>query len=182
MTRSSDLKKLVRDRMARTGENYTAARAAILAREATDPHRLPTGSPQTPEAARARHEKLIRPFLQDDRLVSIPAKRKARLAVLLELLARFAPGEVYSEAQVGDILRPLHEDVAYLRRELVDYGYLERDGAGTYWTPSVPPVREGNMAQEVSDWEGMWLPRFLSGTLEEHPGAHEERSGAPEGR
>ncbi|PWH06868.1 hypothetical protein DEO23_08185 [Brachybacterium endophyticum] len=184
MTRSSDLKKLVRARMESTGENYTAARAALLARDATDPDRLTVDAPASagapvpadtsasadaqapdPRAARARHEKLIRPFLRDGHLLSIPAKRKTRLAVLLELLARFAPGESYTEAQVGDILRPIHEDVAFLRRELVDYGYLERDGVGTYWTAQELPLREGNMAQEVTDWEAVWLPRFLDGQI-----------------
>lgn len=170
MTRSSDFKKLVRARMERTGENFTAARAALLAQAATRPERIavPTSDPA---AARAHHEKLVRPFLHEGVLERIPAKRKTRLSVLLELLARFAPGEVYTEAEVGDTLRPVHEDVAYLRRELVDYGYLERDGVGSYWLPDTPPVRVGNMAQEISDWEAVWLPRFLAGTLEDGPGA-----------
>lgn len=179
MTRSSDFKKLVRARMERTGENYTAARAALLAQAATRPERIAVPAPD-PAAARALHEKLIRPFLHDGALERIPAKRKTRLSVLLELLARFAPGEIYTEAEVGDILRPVHEDVAYLRRELVDYGYLERDGVGAYWLPAAPPVRMGNMAQEVSDWEAVWLPRFLAGTLGEEPDASAEPAGSAE--
>ncbi|MFE5776651.1 DUF2087 domain-containing protein [Brachybacterium sp. NPDC056505] len=173
MTRSSDFKKLVRARMERTGENFTAARAALLAQAATRPERIAAPTPD-PAAARAHHEKLIRPFLIGGVLERIPAKRTTRLSVLLELLARFAPGEVYTEADVGDILRPVHEDVAYLRRELVDYGYLERDGVGAYWLPAAPPARVGNMAQEVSDWEAVWLPRFLSGTLEDETGSSSE--------
>lgn len=169
MTRSSDFKKLVRARMERTDENFTAARAALLAQSATRPERITVRAPD-PATARAHHEKLIRPFLRDGALESIPAKRRARVAVLLELLARFAPGETYSEQEVGDILRPVHEDVAYLRRELVDYGYLERDGVGAYWLPAVPPTRVGNMAQEVTDWEVIWLPRFLAGDLDDLAG------------
>lgn len=161
MTRSADLKRLVRARMRTTGENYTAARAALLAARATAPSGSP--APEKPVAARAAHEKLIRPFLRDGVLVQVPARRKARLAVLIEILARFEPGRTYTEAEVGDVLRPVHEDVAYLRRELVDYGYLERESPGTYWVARDLPVREGNLAQEVTAWEQEWLPRFLDG-------------------
>jgi hypothetical protein len=161
MTRSADLKRLVRERMRTTGENYTAARAALLAARATAPSGSP--APEKPVAARAAHEKLIRPFLRDGVLVQVPARRKARLAVLIEILARFEPGRTYTESEVGDVLRPVHEDVAYLRRELVDYGYLEREHSGTYWVAREAPAREGNLAQEVTPWEQEWLPGFLHG-------------------
>jgi len=53
--------------------------------------------------------------------------------------------------------------VAYLRRELVDYRLLERDGVGTYWVTTTIPVRDANEAQETGDWERIWLPEFLGG-------------------
>ena len=150
MTTRSDFKTIVRARMARTGENYTTARAALeLDRE----------------AARIAHERLIRPHVEGAgehlRLLRIPARRRPRFAVLLELLARFVPGETYTETQVNAILRPVHDDVAFLRRELIDYRLLERDALGTYWVAPRPPVREGNEAQETGDWERIWLPEFL---------------------
>lgn len=183
MTHDADLKSLVRARMAATGENYTAARAALLAERATDPARLaaraappdpvaprdpaPAAGLPDPERARAEHERLIRPFWRDGRIGQIPTRRRARFAVLLELLARFAPGETYSEAEVGEILRPAHPDVAYLRRELVDYGLLRRspDG-GAYRLVAQLPDREGTMRQEITDWERIWLPRFLAGEID----------------
>lgn len=178
MTRDSDLKALVRRRMAQTGENYTAARAALLAERATDPSLLvaprASGSSGTRDAAdvpvedsdavaaRAEHERLLRPFLRDGRIVRIPARRRPRFALLLELLARFTPGETYSETEVGEILGVLHEDVAFWRRELVDYGLLERDGRGTYWVTATVPTRTANLAQEATAWERVWLPAFLA--------------------
>ncbi|MFC0674172.1 DUF2087 domain-containing protein [Brachybacterium hainanense] len=159
MTRSSDLKKLVRARMARTGETYTSARAALLAQEAVRPGQDPAET-----RARAEHEKLIRPFLRDGRLLSVPARRRARTAVMIEVLARFEPGRDHTEPEVGAILEGLHPDVAYLRRELVDLGYLRREIDGSaYRLADRVPVRTGNMAQETTAWERLWLPRFLRG-------------------
>ncbi len=40
-------------------------------------------------------------------------------------------GVEVSEPEVSEILRSIHEDFAYLRRELVNYHYLER-GEGRY--------------------------------------------------
>lgn len=173
MTRHSDLKQIIRSRMAATGETYTAARAALLAERATDPAALirPRPAVRAPEpamdpiAARAEHEGLLRPFLRGGRVLAVPARRRPRFAVLLEMLARFVPGEVITEREVGEILGAMHEDVAFWRRELVDYGLLERDGRGRYWVAHSLPTRSGNMAQEVTDWERVWLPAFLAGDL-----------------
>lgn len=163
MTRDSDLKQLVRARMARTGETYTRARAALLAQDAVRP------GPIDP-AARAEHERLLRPFWREGRLERMPSRRRARTAVMLEVLARFAPGEAYSEAEVGEVLAGVHEDVAVLRRELVDLGYLWRESDGTVYTVAATvPRRRGNMAQEVTAWEREWLPRFLAGQHPESP-------------
>ncbi|GAA2093687.1 MULTISPECIES: DUF2087 domain-containing protein [Brevibacterium] len=151
MTHNSDFKKLVRSRMERTGENYTTALAALQIDR---------------DRAYADHLRRIRPFFEDGdpraRLLRIPAKRRTQLAVALEMLRRFDPALTYTETQVGAVLRTAHEDVAYLRRELVDYGLMERDGVGTYWFARTLPVRTGNLAQEVSDWERVWMPEFLA--------------------
>lgn len=117
MTRDADFKRLVRQRMAADGTNYTATRALLLREKAAD---------------EAFYDKTVRTFFRDARLVSIPAKRRARVVILLELLRLFEEGRRYSEREVGDIIAPVHEDVALLRRELVDYRYLSRED-GVYW-------------------------------------------------
>jgi hypothetical protein len=81
----------------------------------------------SPEAA-----KVIRAFVKDGRLVSMPTTRSKRLVVLDLLAQSFEPGRRFSEKQVNDMLRPWHDDVAALRRYLVDDGLLAREG-GEYW-------------------------------------------------
>ena len=68
----------------------------------------------------------MRRLFDDGRLAQIPAKRKTRAGALLEVLTRFEPGRVYTEPEVNELLSGVHPDFAYLRRELVNYHYLER--------------------------------------------------------
>ena len=112
----------------------------------------------------ADHERTVRTFFDGERLRSIPAKRKARVAVLLELLRRFEPGRRYAEREVNDILRHAHPDVALLSRELVDYRYLRR-ARNVYWVNDEPPTRHANEAQEVPPGEGDWLAALIRGSV-----------------
>ena len=148
MTRDSDFKQVVRARMAETGEGYAATRAA-LEQEAYD-------------AARAEQERLVGRLFTDGRIERVPAKRKVRAAVLLEVLSRFEPGRENSEKEVNAILLGVHEDFAYLRRELVNYRYLERED-GRYRTAARAPERSAIERQEVPAWESHWLEGFLTG-------------------
>jgi hypothetical protein len=76
--------------------------------------------------------KVLRAFVRDGRLLSIPTARPKRLVILDWLAQRFQPGERYSEARVNLILGQVHADTAALRRYLVDEDYLSREG-GVYW-------------------------------------------------
>ena len=72
--------------------------------------------------------------LPDGRLKTIPAQRKKLEAVLRYVVKAFEPGVRYSEKQVNEILSHFHEDTASLRRELVGYGLMQREGGGKeYW-------------------------------------------------
>ena len=75
---------------------------------------------------------VLRAFLRDGRLVSIPAARAKRLVVLDHVVRMFEPGVRYSEPEVNAALRAFHDDCAALRRYLVDEGFLSRE-SGTYW-------------------------------------------------
>ena len=149
MTRNSDFKQVVRARMAETGEGYAAARAA-LEREAYD-------------AARTEQERLVARLFTDGRIERVPARRKVRAAVLLEVVSRFEPGRDYAEREVNEVLLGVHEDFAYLRRELVNYHYLQRED-GRYRTADRAPERTPIERQEIPAWEAHWLPGFLAGT------------------
>jgi hypothetical protein len=83
-------------------------------------------------------EKVLATFLPQGRLVQVPARRKKRLVVLRWLADHFRPAERYSEAQVNDLLRRYHEDVATLRRLLVDEELMQRD-RGLYWRAGTLP-------------------------------------------
>ncbi|NYE36248.1 hypothetical protein F4692_001352 [Nocardioides cavernae] len=156
MTRDSDFKQVVRARMAETGETYTAARAALEA-GAQRP-----GRQEAYDAARAEQERLVGRLFTDGRIERVPARRKVRAAVLLEVLTRFEPGREYAEKEVDEVLRSVHEDFAYLRRELVNYHLMVRSD-GRYRTAERAPVRMPVEEQEIPAWEAHWLPGFLAG-------------------
>ncbi|HMR48617.1 MAG TPA: metalloregulator ArsR/SmtB family transcription factor [Arachnia sp.] len=113
-----------------------------------------------PTPVDAEQARTLRVFFDGERLRSIPTKRKARVAVLVELLRRFEPGREYTEREVGDILRRAHDDVALLRRELVDYRYLVR-ADGIYRVNDQLPTRDATEAQEVPAGEAEWFPALL---------------------
>lgn len=72
--------------------------------------------------------------LPGGRLKTIPAQRKKLEAVLRYVVKAFEPGVRYSEKQVNEMLSRFHEDTATLRRELVGYGLMQREGGGgDYW-------------------------------------------------
>jgi hypothetical protein len=82
--------------------------------------------------APAEAAKVLRRFVRDGRLTSIPTSHGKRLVVLDWLAQRFEPGEIYPERAVNLTLGKVHGDYATLRRYLVDDGFLERRD-GFYW-------------------------------------------------
>jgi hypothetical protein len=72
----------------------------------------------------------------DGRIKAFPAQRKKFEAILRYVLRVFEPGVRYSENQVNQMLGQFNDDTATLRRELVGYGWLKREGGGgDYWIP-----------------------------------------------
>jgi hypothetical protein len=76
--------------------------------------------------------RVLRAFVRDGRLVSIPTVHSKRLVVLDWLSQRFEPGRRYSEQMVNLSLGQVHADTAALRRYLVDDDFLSR-ADGYYW-------------------------------------------------
>jgi hypothetical protein len=75
----------------------------------------------------------LRPFVKDGRISVIPAKRAVRLLLLDQVAQAFEPGRRYPELAVNQVLKPLYDDYATLRRYLVDEDLLSRTPDGTYW-------------------------------------------------
>ena len=118
-------------------------------------------SNQAPQPASEEEDAVLRAFFDGPRLRQIPASRKKRVIVLRRLLERFAPGRSYPESEVNELLREAHEDVATLRRELVDYGFMVRD-RGIYRIATELPARGSTVAQEVGN-EQAWFEQLVAG-------------------
>jgi hypothetical protein len=80
----------------------------------------------------AATSRVLGAYLRDGRLSAIPATGRKRRMVLEYLASAFEPGRRYDESSVNAILRSWHEDVAALRRYLVEEGLLSRE-KGEYW-------------------------------------------------
>lgn len=102
-------------------ELRAAVRSAAEEREAGEKLGLPPAASD-----------VLRRFVRNGRLVSIPMARSKRLVILDHLSQEFEPGWRYTEADVNEILSDYHGDVAALRRYLVDEGFMAREG-GEYW-------------------------------------------------
>ena len=83
----------------------------------------------------AYDNKVVKDFTKrDGSLKTIPAQRKKLDAILRYVVKAFDVEKRYSEKHVNEILSRYHEDTATLRRELVGYKLMERQGGGgDYW-------------------------------------------------
>jgi predicted transcriptional regulator len=83
----------------------------------------------------AYDNKIIKDYSRrDGSLKTIPSQRKKLEAILHYIVKAFDVGKRYSEKQVNEILARYHADTATLRRELVGFGLMNREGGGgEYW-------------------------------------------------
>lgn len=83
----------------------------------------------------AYDRKVLATFTDEEgRITAFPAQEKKHLVLLRYVLGSFEPGIRYTEKQVNEILSRFNEDFALLRRNLVDYGMMDREGGGReYW-------------------------------------------------
>ena len=87
----------------------------------------------------AYDRKVLKTYLDaDGRLRAFPVQQKKELAILRHVAKSFEPGRRYPEKQVNRILSRYSDDTARLRRHLVEFGLMQREGGGgEYW------LREG---------------------------------------
>jgi hypothetical protein len=113
----------------RSGNDFTLRRDVIAAeaRRTARPVRQ-----YEDEGVPPRQAAVLRAFLVDGRLASIPTARSKRLVVLDHIARVFEVGVRYPEREVNGLLRAFHADYAALRRHLIDEGFLARE-ASTYW-------------------------------------------------
>lgn len=81
----------------------------------------------------------LRPFVDPDgRLIQMPKREKKRIEALSWIAAGLPRDVEVSETQINTMLRELNDDVAMLRRYLVDYGFIDRPTPGRYRLPEQP--------------------------------------------
>ncbi len=80
----------------------------------------------------AYDRKVLRDYMQEGRLKSIPSQWKKREVILRYLVNQFEWDHRYAEKEVNEIISRTHEDYATLRRELVDSRRLARE-RDVYW-------------------------------------------------
>jgi hypothetical protein len=56
-----------------------------------------------------------------------------KIAVLRHIASELSPDIKYPEKQLKEIIAKFHPDTAALRRHMIEYGILERDGESVYW-------------------------------------------------
>ncbi len=79
--------------------------------------------------------KVLNTYLAPDgRIKAFPVQSKKYQVILKHVVKIFEPGKRYPEKQVNEMLSRFNDDVASIRRDLVGYGLMKREGGGgAYW-------------------------------------------------
>jgi hypothetical protein len=84
------------------------------------------------ETEDAYARKVFKTFLDGETITQIPTGEKRQLVLLKWLAEKFEFGVEYPEKQVNAIISRHHPDFATLRRDLVDFKFMDRE-KGIYW-------------------------------------------------
>jgi DNA-binding transcriptional ArsR family regulator len=79
--------------------------------------------------------KVLSSFIEGNTIKEIPASRKKRRIILTWLVQKFELDRSYSEPELNQIIKPIHQDTATLRRELVGYNMMHRDNSSYQRNP-----------------------------------------------
>ncbi len=86
-------------------------------------------------------ERILRTWVKDGRIVDIPAQEKKKQVIVHWVAQQIDPDRRWTEKEFSEWLSQFNEDYAFLRRYLVDSGYMSRE-KGVYWrTPENDPAR-----------------------------------------
>jgi len=87
------------------------------------------------ESSNEYDAKVLETFLTPEgKIKQFPVQEKKYLVILRHVLRNFEPDVRYSEKRVNEILGQYSRDTARLRRSLVEYKYMAREGGGgEYW-------------------------------------------------
>ena len=73
-------------------------------------------------------------FDENGHLKEIPAREKRKVVILRKIAENFKPGTKYTETEVNRILKRINDDFPYIRRLMIEYGFLDRTSdCSSYW-------------------------------------------------
>ncbi len=93
-----------------------------------------------PTSDLSKDERTLRTWVKDGRIVGIPAQERKRQVLIRWVAQQIDPDRRWTEKEFSEWLSQFNEDYAFLRRYLVEAGYMARS-QGVYWrTPESDPV------------------------------------------
>ena len=85
----------------------------------------------------------------DGQLKTFDLKLKSRLVVLREIAKRFGAQRIYHEKEVNEILKAVYADYVTLRRQMIEYGFMDRKSDGSeYWLKETDGVEDEKMERK----------------------------------
>ena len=92
--------------------------------------------------------KVMKTFMEGDRIVQLPRQWRKKLVLVRYVAQQFEPDRTYTEAELKQIIAPIHHDHVTLRRLMVDVKWMLRDKAGRAYR--LNPERLGELRRGVS--------------------------------
>lgn len=113
-----------------------------MARRLLQTEDLPKLSQSSDSDVSAYDRKVLTTFVDSQgRIIAFPAQEKKYQVLLRYVLNAFEVGVRYTEKQVNEILLRFNDDTASLRRGMIEYHMMEREGGGgAYWRVEAPKV------------------------------------------
>ena len=79
-------------------------------------------------------KKAVSKYFSGKKLLKFPLKEKQRLIVLREIMNHIDKAKLYTEKEINEEIAAIYEDYVWIRRYLIEYGFLDRKADGSsYW-------------------------------------------------
>lgn len=75
---------------------------------------------------KAYRVQVIKAFVERNKVQKLPVQQKKRIIILEWILDKIDQSKDYTETEISEEIKKYHEDYCTVRRELVDYGYMDR--------------------------------------------------------